>query len=42
MHNRSMLNQWVLWKLQFRALYRVFFLRLVDLDLLSADADLTG
>jgi len=41
MHNRSMRNQWVLWKLQFRALYRVFFLRLVDLDLLSADADLT-
>jgi hypothetical protein len=26
---------------QFRTLYRVFFLRAVDLDLLSADADLT-
>jgi hypothetical protein len=36
-----MRSQWVLAKLQFRTLYRVFFLRLVDLDLLSADADLT-
>lgn len=34
-------NKWALGKLQFRTLYRVFFLRLVDLDLLSADADLT-
>jgi hypothetical protein len=33
-------NKWALRKLQFRTLYRVFFLRLVDLDLLSADADL--
>ncbi len=32
-------REWALRKLQFRTLYRVFFLRVVDLDLLSSDAD---
>ncbi len=34
-------SEWILRSDQFRTLYRVFFLRVVDLDLLSADADLT-
>jgi hypothetical protein len=32
-------SEWALGKLQFCTLYRVFLLRVVDLDLLSADAD---
>jgi hypothetical protein len=32
-------SEWALRKLQFCTLYRVFLLRVVDLDLLSADAD---
>ena len=32
-------DSWALRKLQFRTLYRVFLLRVVDLDLLSADGD---
>jgi hypothetical protein len=36
-----MLSEWKVRRLQFLTLYRVFFLRVVDLDLLSADADLT-
>jgi hypothetical protein len=36
-----MLAEWKARRIQFRTLYRVFFLRVVDLDLLSADADLT-
>jgi hypothetical protein len=35
-----MLSTWKVKRLQFRTLYKVFFLRVVDLDLLSADADL--
>ena len=35
-------SEWNLRRAQFRTLYRVFFLRVVDLDLLSADADLPG
>jgi hypothetical protein len=34
-------SEWALRKLQFRTLYRVFLLRIVDLELLSADGDLT-
>jgi hypothetical protein len=34
-------SDWALRKLQFRTLYRVFLLRIVDLELLSADGDLT-
>jgi hypothetical protein len=34
-------SEWKVRKIQFQTLYRVFFLRVVDLDLLSADADLT-
>jgi hypothetical protein len=34
-------SEWNVRRVQFRTLYRVFFLRVVDLDLLSADADLT-
>jgi hypothetical protein len=34
-----MRSEWALRKLQFRTLYRVFLLRVVDLDLLSSDAD---
>src|ERR1700678_3054471 len=34
-----MRSEWALGKLQFRTLYRVFLLRVVDLDLLSSDAD---
>lgn len=34
-------SDWALRKLQFRTLYRVFLLRLVDLELLSADGDPT-
>ena len=34
-------DSWALRKLQFRTLYRVFLLRVVDLDLLSADGDPT-
>jgi hypothetical protein len=34
-----MLSQWATRKLQFRTLYRVFLLRVVDLNLMSADAD---
>jgi hypothetical protein len=34
-------SEWKVRRLQFLTLYRVFFLRVVDLDLLSADADLT-
>ena len=36
-----MRNDWAVRKLQFRVLYRVFLLRVVDLELLSADADPT-
>lgn len=36
-----MRNGWAVRKLQFRVLYRVFLLRVVDLELLSADADPT-
>jgi len=32
-------SEWALRKVQFRTLYRVFLLRVVDLDLLSSDAD---
>jgi len=32
-------SEWAQRKLQFRTLYRVFFLRVVDLELLSSDAD---
>ena len=32
-------NDWAVRKLQFRVLYRVFLLRVVDLELLSSDAD---
>src|ERR1700759_2041418 len=34
-------NDWVRRRLQFRILYRVFLLRVVDLELLSADGDPT-
>ncbi|WP_213804357.1 hypothetical protein [Granulicella sp. dw_53] len=34
-------NDWVVRKLQFRVLYRVFFMRVIDLELLSMDADPT-
>ena len=34
-------SDWAVRKLQFRTLYRVFLLRIVDLELLSADGDLT-
>ena len=34
-----MRREWALRKLQFCTLYRVFLLRVVDLELLSADAD---
>ena len=34
-------SDWALRKLQFRTLYRVFLLRIFDLELLSADGDLT-
>ena len=34
-------SDWALRKLQFRTLYRVFLLRVVDLELLSADGDPT-
>jgi hypothetical protein len=34
-------SDWALRKLQFRTLYRVFLLRIVDLELLSADGDLS-
>ena len=34
-------NDWAMRTLQFRTLYRVFLLRVVDLELLSADADPT-
>lgn len=36
-----MRNAWALRRLQFGVLYRVFFMRVVDLELLSADADPT-
>ena len=32
-------SDWSLAKVQFRTLYRVFLLRVVDLELLSADGD---
>ncbi len=34
-------NDWAVRKLQFRVLYRVFFMRVIDLELLSTDADPT-
>jgi hypothetical protein len=34
-------NDWAMRKLQFRVLYRVFWMRVIDLELLSADADPT-
>ncbi len=34
-------NEWAKRRLQFRTLYRVFLLRVVDLELLSADGDPT-
>jgi hypothetical protein len=34
-------NVWAIRKLQFRVLYRVFFMRVIDLELLSSDADPT-
>ncbi len=34
-------NDWARRRLQFRTLYRVFLLRVVDLELLSADGDPT-
>ena len=36
-----MRNDWVLRKSQFVVLYRVFFMRVIDLELMSADADPT-
>lgn len=34
-------NDWAVRKLQFRVLYRVFWMRVIDLELLSSDADPT-